>query len=84
MPEELLSNLDKIHTTPLGQERIKRNLNLSINLEEVVPYCVKLMQECDATFRRQGKNWYVKYKDIELTINAYSFTIITAHRVKSK
>lgn len=28
MQNELLNNIDKLHTTKLGVERIKRNLNL--------------------------------------------------------
>lgn len=33
----LLSNMDKVHTTDLGLERIKKNLNLNSN--DVVKYC---------------------------------------------
>ncbi len=43
---ELLKNSDKLHTTELGIERIKRNLNIDS--------CI-------------------------LTVNAYSYTIITAN-----
>ena len=35
---ELLSNLDKIHTTDLGVVRIKKNLCLDTN--DVVKYCI--------------------------------------------
>jgi len=31
MNNDLLSNLDRIHTTPLGNERIRRNLDLEIS-----------------------------------------------------
>lgn len=34
--ETLLENIDKIHTTELGKERIKRNLKL--DLDDVVLY----------------------------------------------
>ena len=34
--KELINNIDKIHTTELGVERISKNLNIS---EDVVEYC---------------------------------------------
>jgi len=38
---DLLSNLDKIHTTELGVLRLKRNLNLQT--DDVVKWCVREM-----------------------------------------
>ena len=35
--EVLLSNIDKVHTTEMGIDRIKRNLKLDVN--DVVEYC---------------------------------------------
>ncbi|MBH1940653.1 DUF3781 domain-containing protein [Mobilitalea sibirica] len=78
---DLLSNLDKIHTTKLGVERIKKNLNLDI--DDVVSWCIHKVEITDNIFRR-GKNWYVHGNDFVLTINAHSFTIITAHKVNIK
>lgn len=37
--EILLSNIDKIHTTKMGVDRIKKNLKL--DTDEVVEYCKK-------------------------------------------
>lgn len=34
---ELIQNLDKLHTTELGVERIKKNLSLDV--EDVVKWC---------------------------------------------
>ncbi len=51
MENELLKNLDRLHTTKLGVERIKRNLALDTD-------------------------------DCVITVNAYSYTVITAHRKK--
>jgi len=79
MSKELLSQIDKISTTPLGLERIKKNLE--IDVEDVVHWCKqKVMKSSNIT--RIGKNWYVHAEDIVLTINAGSFTIITAHQAK--
>ena len=77
---ELLEKIDKLHTTPMGVERIKRNLKLDDI--DVVDYCKQIVLDLNATISRQGKNWYVRLSDIVLTINAYSYTIITAHLQK--
>ena len=79
MNNELLSNLDKIHTTELGVERIRKNLGL--DTEDVVKWCKEKTEKADDIFRK-GKNWYVHVDDCIITINAYSFTIITAHKQK--
>ncbi len=74
--KELLKNVDKIHTTLLGEKRIKENLDIN---EDVLDYCKKkvLNQHCQIT--RKGKNWYCEIDNVVITINAYSYTIITAH-----
>ena len=79
MNNELLDNLDKIHSTQLGIERIKKNLN--INPEDVIEWCKGKIQSADDMIR-SGKNWYVHTDGFILTINAHSFTIITAHKKK--
>jgi len=79
MNDELIRNLDKIHTTELGVERIKRYL--SLDTEDVVNWCKEKTKKADDIFRK-GKNWYVHVDDLIITINAYSFTIITAHKKK--
>ena len=76
--EALLSHLDKLHTTPLGAERIKRNLGL--DTEGVVAWCRARIEAPDCALRRQGKNWYAHIGDCIITINAHSYTIITAHK----
>lgn len=78
MENELLKNLDKLHTTELGIERIKRNL--SLETEDVVDWCKAKISANNAVIARNGKNWYVKVDNNILTVNAYSYTIITAHK----
>ena len=79
MSNELLDNLDKIHTTELGVIRIKRNLGLD-NFD-VMEWCKRRVSAAEYIIRK-GKNWYVSYENIVITINAYNYTIITAHKVK--
>ena len=77
---ELLENINKLHTTPMGIDRIKKNLRLDDT--DVVEHCRAIVLDSNANISRQGKNWYVRLNDIILTINAYSYTIITAHLLK--
>lgn len=77
---ELLNHLDRLHTTELGVERIQRNL--SLNAEDVLVWCKERIQSPEATFTRRGKNWYVRVDGHCITINANSYTIITAHKEK--
>lgn len=80
MNHKLLSNLEKIHTTELGVMRIRENLGL--DTDDVVKWCVQKTRQADRIVR-QGKNWYVYTGDAVITVNAHSYTIITAHRDKS-
>ena len=77
--EILLSNVDKIHTTEMGIDRIKKNLKLDV--EDVVSYCRKKVMDKNSKIYKQGKNWYVEIDHIKITINSYSYTIITAHLI---
>lgn len=76
----LLNKLNKLHTTELGVMRIKKNL--SLDTEDVVGWCRMKVSSDNAIISRKGKNWYVKTEGCVITINAYSYTIITAHRQK--
>lgn len=76
----LFDNIDKIHTTKMGVDRIKRNLK--IDSDDVVKYCKNKMLDKKCNIYKQGKNWYCEVENIKITINSYSYTIITAHIVK--
>ena len=77
---DLLVNLDRLHTTEMGVERIKRNL--SLNTDDVVEWCRGRISDSNESIRRRGKNWYVIIDNCEITVNAHSYTIITAHKIK--
>lgn len=76
--EVLLTHLEQIHTTELGAERIKKNL--SLKTDQVVEWCVDRIKSPHALIIRKGKNWYVEIEGCTITVNAYSYTIITAHK----
>ena len=73
----MLRGIDKLHTTELGTERIRKNLKLEA--QDAVAYCKALILRPEAVIERRGKNWYVSVDGIVITVNAYSYTIITAH-----
>lgn len=76
----LLSNLDRLHTTEMGIGRIQRNL--SLDLIDVVKWCQNMIQDKNSVITRRGKNFYVQNGNCILTVNASSYTIITAHKIK--
>jgi intein-encoded DNA endonuclease-like protein len=75
---DLIKNIDKIHTTELGIIRIKRNLELETN--DVVKWCKNKIKNSNNIVKK-GKNWYVNIGNSIITVNAYSYTIITAHKI---
>ena len=77
---ELLRNLDKVHTTEMGVDRIK--MNIEVDVEDIVKYCIDKIKQENAVIERKGKNYYVTVDGIIITVNASSYTIITAHKEK--
>ena len=76
----LLENLEKVHTTEMGVDRIKRNIG--VDVEDIVEYCVDKIKQDNAVIERKVKNYYVTVDGIIITVNASSYTIITAHKEK--
>ena len=80
MKNDLIDNIEKLHTTPMGMERIRRNLSLGNDEKDVIAFCRQKILDIRSVITRHGKNWYVKIDDCIITVNAYSYTIITAHK----
>ncbi|MDD4370010.1 MAG: DUF3781 domain-containing protein [Anaerostipes sp.] len=76
--KELRNHLDEVHTTELGIDRVKKNLDLDV--DDVVEWCKNRIMSPEAVITRRGKNWYIDVDECILTVNAYSYTIITAHK----
>ena len=76
----LFNNIDKVHTTEMGIDRIKRNIE--VDVEDIVEYCIDKIKQDNAVIERKGKNYYVTVDGIIITVNASSYTIITAHKDK--
>ncbi|MDE5745803.1 MAG: DUF3781 domain-containing protein [Paramuribaculum sp.] len=74
-----LINIDKLHTTPLGEERISKNLQ--IDRIDIINYCRTMILNNSSVILRKGKNWYITNGNVTITVNAGSHTIITAHKI---
>lgn len=79
MNDALLQNIHRLHTTALGAGRIRKNLGLTVADE--VAWCRDRISDSRAQIVRRGKNWYVTLDGCVITVNASSYTIITAHRL---
>lgn len=76
--EKLLENIEKIHTTEMGIDRIKKNLDL--NVENTINWCITKIKDKNCKIIKKGKNYYAEIENTIITINANSYTIITAHK----
>lgn len=77
---ELIEKINRLHTTEMGAGRISRNLG--IDRENAVEYCRRKISDQNCRICRKGKNWYCETEDVRITINAGSYTIITARRIQ--
>ena len=57
-------------------------MNLSLDEADVVEWCKSKIMSEKAEISRQGKNWYICIEGCIITVNASSYTIITAHKEK--
>ena len=73
----LIENIDKVHTTEMGIGRISKNLGID---GDVVEYCKSKILKDESVVNREGKNYYVEIEGCTITVNASSYTIITAHK----
>lgn len=73
------SNLNRLHTTPLGEQRIRKNLK--IDCADVVEYCQKIIADKNCNISKNGKNFYCEAEGVVITVNSFSYTIITAKQI---
>lgn len=77
----LLDHIDQLHTTDMGISRIEKNLKL--DTDDVVLYCKNKVFDQKCNIYKQGKNWYCEVDGVKITVNSYSYTIITAHILRN-
>ena len=74
--------LENLHTTTMGEERIRRNA--APHEDDVIAWCRERITAPDAVIERRGKNFYITSGGCTLTVNVGSYTVITAHRSKKR
>ena len=75
----VFEDLSRLHTTERGADRIRKNLRLS-NVD-AVEYCKNAIADKNCRIYKRGKNYYCENNGEIFTVNSYSFTIITAHKI---
>ena len=75
---ELIANIEKLHTTEMSLARIKKNLKL--DTEDIVCWCKENIKNPKCSVTKKGKNWYANINNCQITVNSHSYTIITAHK----
>ena len=79
----LLQNIDRLHTTEMGADRIRKNLGLDgADHAAAVEFCRKIILDKNCRIYKSGKNWYCEACGAKITVNSHSYTIITAHKVR--
>lgn len=76
--ENVISNIDKVHTTRLGKERIVNNIKIDEN--DIVDYLKNKIQDDKCNIFKRGKNYYCDIDDLRITLNSFNYCIITAHK----
>lgn len=80
MKELLEANIQQIHTTELGLIRIQKGIGF--NPKECINMIREIISYQDTIVEKIGKNFYVYYNNMIITINSYNFCVITAKRGK--
>ena len=58
------------------------NIDKVHTTEMGIDRCKNKVLDKNCNIYKQGKNWYCEIDNIKITINSYSYTIITAHKLK--
>ncbi|MBP5367695.1 MAG: DUF3781 domain-containing protein [Bacteroidales bacterium] len=77
--DQVRENIDRIHTTPMGADRILKNLKLTDT--DPVAFCKAQILSPNCRIYKDGKNFYCEINGIKITVNSFSYTIITAHKM---
>jgi len=78
----LIENIDRLHTTPMGVDLIKRNLKL--DTYDVVGYCKNLILSPQCHITQQGKNWYCEIRNTRLLLILTAIRLLPHTSLKKK
>ena len=73
--------------TELVYQRINKKLNLNLSKEKIEELLRKTIEETEVSeFKKKGKNFYIynNHQNIRVTVNSYTFRIITVDRIVKK
>ena len=79
--------LEKICYTDLVYERINKKLNIELSKDKIEEMIFAIIKETDENkYQKIGKNIYItnNEKNVRLTINSYTNSIITADKLSKK
>ena len=79
--------LEKICYTDLVYGRINKKLNIKLSKDQIEEMISAIISETDENnFRKTGKNIYITNieRQLKLTINSYTYRIITADKFHKK
>lgn len=72
----LLDNIAQIHTTSLGMLRIQK----VIDSNDCISVIKSIINDRNSVVKKEGKNYYVYYESLIITINSFNYCIITAKK----
>lgn len=70
--------ITELHTTKGGEEKIYNNIGVTFN--NLIQQMLIASEKEEIHTKTKGKNIYIEFNSIVVTINANSKTIITAHK----
>ncbi|MHC5374349.1 DUF3781 domain-containing protein [Enterococcus sp. LJL120] len=80
MKEQILEHLCY---TDLVYQRINKKLKLALTNFEIEELMSEIISASQSTIERRGKNFYIEHatKKIRITVNANTYSVITADRI---
>jgi hypothetical protein len=85
MTENKLKVLENICYTELVYDRINKKLHTNLSKKQIEAFLLNILTETnDRFYIKTGKNFYVTNTEnnIRITINSYTFRVITVDKIK--
>lgn len=79
---DLIANIDKLHTTEMGAIRIIRNLFLTTS--DLGAWCKDKILDERTVIERKGKNWYATVDGCKITVNSFTIALLRYIKIKEK
>jgi len=73
--------LDNICYTDLVFGRVNKKLKTNYSIDEIKDLVNQIVSDPETTINKQGKNYYLQNKSIELVVNSFNFRLITTNRI---